>query len=201
MFRNRRQRQRAVLALIIGLATVFGTYLTATKYFENNIQAAVYDYVITSAPAEVRNQITIVAIDDATVDKYGRWPLPRQAYADLLAALTPLATKVIAFDIGFYDPSDRPADDQAFAAAIKDAGNVILAMQGAGLAEYRDRAQHFPVLQLPIPMFADAAAGLASVNVNPEFDSRVREAQLVVKGPNGETFYSMPLVADRKSVV
>jgi class 3 adenylate cyclase/CHASE2 domain-containing sensor protein len=198
MFRNYKQRQRAVLALIIGLATLLGTYLTATKYFENNIQAAVYDYVITSAPAEVRNQITIVAIDDATVDKYGRWPLPRQAYADLLNALKPLSTKVIAFDVGFYDPSDRPADDQALAAAIKDAGNVILAMQGTGLAEYFDRAQNFPALQMPLPMFADAAAGLGAVNVNPEFDSRVREAQLVVKGPDGERFYALALVASIK---
>jgi adenylate cyclase len=198
MFRSYKQRQRAVLALIIGLAMLLGTYLTATKYFENNIQAAVYDYVITSAPAEVRNQITIVAIDDDTVDKYGRWPLPRQAYADLLTALKPLSTKVIAFDVGFYDPSDRPADDQALAAAIKDAGNVILAMQGTGLADYHDRAQHFPALQMPLPMFADAAAGLGAVNVNPEFDSRVREAQLIVKGPDGESYYALALVASVK---
>lgn len=195
MFRNRKQRQRAVLALIIGLASLLGTYLTATRYFEDNLQSAVYDTVITAAPAEVRNQITIVAIDDATVDKYGRWPLPRQAYADLLTALKPLAPKVVAFDVGFYDPSDRPADDEALAAAIKDAGNVILAMQGTGDAEYRDRAQNFPELQLPLPLFVEAAAGLGSVNVNPEKDSRVREAQLVIRGPNGETFHALALVA------
>lgn len=195
MFRNRRERQRALLALIVGLGTLLGTYLTATKYFENNIQAAVYDYVITSAPAEVRNQITIVALDDATVAKYGRWPVPRQAYADLLNALKPLNTKVIAFDVAFFEPSDRPQDDLALAAAIKDAGNVILAMQGTGLAEYRDRAQHFPALQVPLGMFREAAAGVGAVNVNPEFDSRVREAQLLVRGPDGEAYHSIALVA------
>ncbi|OGN80765.1 MAG: hypothetical protein A2082_03110 [Chloroflexi bacterium GWC2_70_10] len=198
MFRNRKRRQRAVLALIIGLGTLLGAYLTSARYFENNIQAAVYDYVITSAPAEVRNQITIVAIDDATITKYDRWPLPRQAYADLLTALKPMAAKVIAFDVGFFDPSDRPQDDQALAAAIRDAGNVILAMQGEGLAEYRDRAQHFPGLKLPLPMFRDAAAGLGAVNVNPEFDSRVREAQLVIKGPDGQPHYALALVASIK---
>ncbi|MGH2378299.1 MAG: CHASE2 domain-containing protein [Candidatus Limnocylindria bacterium] len=195
MFRNRKQRQRAVLALIVGLGTLLGGYLIGTKYLDSSLQSVVYDYVLKSSPAEVRNQITIVALDDATVTKYGRWPLPRQAYADLLNALQPHSPKVIAFDVGFFDPSDRPADDQALADAIRGAGNVILAMQGDGLGEYRDGALHFPVLKLPLPMFADAAAGLAAVNVIPDPDSRVREAQLIVRGPNGETFHSLALVA------
>lgn len=198
MFRNRRERQRAILAAIIALSVALGAYLTGTEYFESNIQAAVYDYVITSAPAEVKNQITIVAMDDATVEKYGRWPLPRRAYADLLTALKPLNTKVIAFDVAFFEPSDRPEDDRLLAAAIKEAGNVILAMQGTGLPEYRDRAQHFPVLQLPDPMFREAAAGIGAVNVNPEFDARVREAQLVVRGPNGDTYHALALVTSIK---
>jgi adenylate cyclase len=198
VFRNRKRRQRAILAVIVALATLLGAYLTGISYFENNIQAAVYDYVITSAPAQVRNQITVVAVDDATVAKYGRWPLPRQAYVDLLNALKPLNTKVVAFDVAFYDPSDKPEQDLALATAIKDIGNVILAMQGTGIPEYRDRAQHFPGLLLPLEMYRQAAAGLGAVTVNPEFDSRVREVQLIVKGPDGKPYYALALVASIK---
>lgn len=195
MFRSRKQRQRIALAVIVTLATLATAYFARIQFFENNIQAAVYDNVITGAPAQVRNQITIVALDDETVKRYGRWPVPRQAYVDLLNALKPHNTRAVAFDIGFYDPSDRPEQDRALANAIKDLGNVYLAMQGTGIAEYRDRAQHFPALQLPLDMFREAAAGLGAVNVNPEFDSRVREAQLVIKGPDGKPYHALALVA------
>ena len=198
MFRNRRQRQRILLVLIVVLATALSAFQTRGQFYENNLQAAVYDYVITGAPAKVKNQITVVALDDAAVKRYGRWPVPRQAYIDLLNALKPFNTRAIAFDVAFYDPSDRPEQDRAFAAAIKDLGNVYLAMQGAGVAEYRDKAQNFPALQLPLDMFREAAAGLGAVNVNPEFDSRVREAQLIIKGPDGKPYYALALVASAR---
>ncbi|MEK7860017.1 MAG: CHASE2 domain-containing protein, partial [Chloroflexota bacterium] len=195
MLRSRKQRQRAILALIVALALALGGYLTGTQYFESNVQAAVYDSFITAAPAKVKNQITVVALDDATVAHYGRWPLPRQAYVDVVQALRPFNPTAISFDIGLYDPSPNPDQDRALAAAIKDAGNVILAMQGAGIPEYRDRAQKFPALIFPLDMFREAAAGLGAVNINPEFDSRVREAQLVIRGPDGKPYYALPLVA------
>jgi len=195
MLRSRKQRQRVALALIVALALALGGYLTGTQYFESNVQAAVYDSFITAAPAKVKNQITVVALDDATVAHYGRWPLPRQAYVDVVQALRPFNPTAISFDVGLYDPSPNPDQDRALAAAIKDAGNVILAMQGAGIPEYRDRAQNFPALIFPLDMFREAAAGLGAVNINPEFDSRVREAQLVIKGPGGKPYYALPLVA------
>ena len=194
MFRDRKQRQRAVFAAIVGIATLLSAYFAQIGYFDNSLQSAVYDFVITSAPAKVKNQIAIVALDDATVQRYGRWPVPRKAYADLLTALKPFNSRAIAFDVGFYDASDRPEDDRAFAAAIKDSGNVILAMQGIGLPEYRDRAQEFPGVQLPLEMFRAGAAGLGAVNVNPEFDSRVREVQLVVR-TGDQTYYDIAMVA------
>ncbi|MBI2982876.1 MAG: CHASE2 domain-containing protein, partial [Chloroflexi bacterium] len=198
MLRSRRQRQRVVLVAIVALAAALSWYFTSTNFFGDNLQAAVYDNIITGAPAKVKNQITIVALDDATVRRYGRWPVPRQAYIDLLNALKPLNTRAIAFDVGFYDPSDRPEQDRALAAAIKDLGNVYLAMQGVGTAEYRDRAQHFPVLQFPLDIFREGAAGLGAVNVNPEFDSRVREIQLVIKGPDEKPYYALALLASAR---
>lgn len=195
MLRERKQRQRAVLAAIVALATLAATWFASVGALDNSLQSAFYDYVITSAPAEVRNQIAVIALDDKTVERYGRWPVPRQAYADLLTALKPYGTRAVAFDVGFYDPSDKPESDRALAAAIKDSGNVILAMQGTGLPEYYGRAQHFEGLQLPLDMFREGAAGLGAVNVNPEFDSRVREVQLVVKGPDGKPYYALALVA------
>jgi adenylate cyclase len=36
------------------------------------------------------------------------------------------------------------------------------------------------------------------VNVNPEFDSRVREVQVIIKGPDGKPYYALALVASAK---
>jgi adenylate cyclase len=198
VLRNRKQRQRAALAGIVVLATLLSAYFVAGSFFGDNLQAAVYDNVITGAPAKVKNQITIIALDDATVARYGRWPVPRQAYIDLLNALRPFNAKAIAFDVAFYDPSDKPDQDKALAAAIKDAGNVYLAMQGVGVAEYRDKAQNFPSVLLPLDMFREAAAGLGAVNVNAEFDARIREIQLIVKGPDAKPYYALALVASAR---
>ncbi len=200
MLRNRKSRQRILLALIVVLSTVLGAYLTDRRYFNDNLQSAVYDFVITAAPAKVKNQVTVIALDDATVDKYGRWPLPRQAYVDLLNAIKPLNPKAIGFDIAFYDPSDKPEQDIAFAAAIKDLGNVYLAMQGAGVGEYGGHAQNFQAVKLPIPILRDAAAGLGAVNVNPEFDSRVRESQMIIKGADGKPYYGLALLTSSRQI-
>ncbi|MDE3194163.1 MAG: adenylate/guanylate cyclase domain-containing protein [Chloroflexota bacterium] len=200
MLRDRKSRQRAVLAAIIALSTLLSAYFVDARYFNDNLQSAVYDFVITAAPAKVKNQVTVVALDDATVEKYGRWPLPRQAYVDLLNALKPLNAKAIGFDIAFYDPSDNPTQDIAFAAAIKDLGNVYLAMQGVGEGTYGGHAQTWTSVKLPIPALRDAAAGLGAVNVNPETDSRVREAQMVIRGPDGKPYYGLALLTASRQI-
>jgi len=69
MLRNRRQRQRVVLSGIVALATLLGAYFANIHFFNDNIQSAVYDNVITGAPAKVKNQIAVVALDDATVTR------------------------------------------------------------------------------------------------------------------------------------
>lgn len=200
MFSGRRRRQRAILAALAVLGIVLGTYAYALQLFDSSLQAVTYDTFITNAPARVSNQVTIVALDDSTLATYGRYPLPRQAYVDLLTALKPMAPRTIAFDIGFYDESPNPDQDRALAAAIKDAGNVVLAMQGAGASVGVDGAIKFNTEQLPIPIFRQAAAGLGAVNIQPDADGRVRKAVLVVDTPSGH-YYTLPLVATARSLL
>jgi len=175
-------------------ALAFGALLLSGELLDTTLQSAVYDQALRLAPAQaVLNQVTIVAIDDPTITQYGRYPLPRQAYTDLLRALRPLGASVITFDVAFYDPAADPEEDRAFAAAIRDAGNVILPMQGAGDAVLGDHTERYPIIQLPVPALRDAAAGVATVNIHPDPDGRVRYAQLLIQGPDGTTYYALPL--------
>src|SRR5207253_9010965 len=159
---------------------------------------AVYDEALTISPATVRNQITIVALDNATVDFYGVYPLPRRAYADLLHALKPLSPTVVAFDVSFYDRSPSAEDDALLASAIKDSGNVILAMQGLTEQDLSGHRTRYATLQMPIPELREAAAGLGAVNIRQDPDHVVRDSQLVIEGPDGTQYYGLPLVAAAK---
>lgn len=199
MLGTRRLRQRAVLAAIVLAGVTLGGWAVAIGLFDANLQALTYDTFISNSPGKIGNQVTIVAVDDATVTKYGKYPLPRQAYVDLLAALKSLEPRSVAFDIGFYDESANPEQDRALAVAIKDAGNVVLAMQGAGSSIVHENAAVYRAEILPIPILRSAAAALASVNINPDADGRVRKAQLVVETPSGR-YYALPLVATARAM-
>jgi adenylate cyclase len=200
LFTKRRTRQRAVLAGFTGLALLAGALLLAFEVLDTTLQTAVYDAAITQSPAKVRNQITIVAIDDLTVARYGGFPLPRTAYAELLRALKPLQPSVIAFDVGFYEPAANPEDDRQLADAIREAGNVLLPMQGTGDALLDDHTERYATVNLPIPVLRAAAAGVAAVNIHPDPDGRVRYSPLLITGPDGTTYYSLPLLTAAKKL-
>ena len=96
--------------------------------------------------------VTIVDIDDKSLEKFGQWPWPRTRIADLVTELTRLGAVVIAFDAVFsepdrlnpafaadtfrnLDPETRaklralPSNDQILADAIK-ASRVVLGESG-----------------------------------------------------------------------
>ena len=200
MFFGRRRRQRAILAALATVGILCGAFLFDTRVLDSNLQAVTYDTFITNAPGKISNQITIVAVDDSTISRYGRYPLPRQAYVDLLNAMKPMLPRTVAFDIGFYDESPNPDQDRALAVAIKDAGNVILAMQGAGTNVEVDGAMRYSAEQVPITILRQAAAGLGSVNIQPDEDGQVRKASLAIDTPTGH-YYTLPLVATSRSLL
>ena len=200
MLSSRRQRQRAILAALAVLGILIGAFSFNINLLDSSLQAVTYDTFITNAPGRLSNQVTIVALDDKTVTQYGKYPVPRQAWVDLLTTLKPMGPRAVAFDIGFYDESPSPEQDRALALAIQDSGNVILAMQGAGAHLDVDGAVRYNAEQVPITILRQAAAGLAAVNVLADEDGRVRKAELVVDTPSGR-YYSLPLVATARSLL
>jgi adenylate cyclase len=199
VFAKRHTRQRLAVAGLTLAAIVVGALLLRTEFVDTTLQSIVYDKAIDIGNPPLANQVTIVALDDKTVDQY-RYPLPHQAYTDLLRALKPQNPSVIAFDIAFYDAAQNPEEDRALAAAIRDAGNVILAMQGTGTATLGDHVERYPSVLLPIAVLRDAATGVAAVNIHPDPDGRVRYSQLLIEGPDGTTYYSLPLMTAAKKV-
>ena len=194
MFSSRRQRERLVISAIAALGILLGGLLASAGLLDGNLQNVIYDTAISRLPSIPPNGVIVVAIDDKTIKAYGVYPLPRQAYADLLRRLQPAKPSVVAFDVGFFEPSPDAAADRALAAAIKDSGNVVLAMQGTGTGEREHGTERFGSASYPIKEFRDGALALGAVNITPEDDGKVRRAQLVVDTPDGR-YFGLPLVA------
>ncbi len=71
------------------------------------------------------SRVIIIAIDEASVVRLGRFPWSRSLYADLLNQLQSAQPAAITFDILFPEHTDQ---DLAFGQAIADSGNVVLAV-------------------------------------------------------------------------
>ncbi len=76
-------------------------------------------------PSPRRNDIVIVALDEKSLEEYGRWPWSRTLTARLVQVVSAGHPGVIGIDIFFSEP-ESPAADAALASAVKAAGNVVL---------------------------------------------------------------------------
>jgi len=76
-------------------------------------------------PSTRRSDIVIVALDEKSLEEYGRWPWSRSLTARLVQAVSAGHPRVIGIDIFFSEP-ETPAADAALASAVKAAGNVVL---------------------------------------------------------------------------
>ncbi|WP_348945505.1 CHASE2 domain-containing protein [Chitinibacter sp. FCG-7] len=114
--------------------------------------------------------IVIIAIDDASIAKLGRWPWPRHYHADLLERLQ--HARAVGLDLVLSEAdAHHPANDQALSQAMRQHGRVVmpvfLANQG-GLGQ----------LTLPLPSLAGSAAQLAHINTELDRDGLVRSVYL-----------------------
>lgn len=114
--------------------------------------------------------VAIVVIDDASLERYGRWPWPRAQLARLISAVSAKQPKSIGLDILLSESGDAPGDNQ-LAEAIRDAGTVVLA---AKLSSAANR-----LWTDPLPLFRAGAAGVGHVQAMTDADGIVRRVPLV----------------------
>jgi PAS domain S-box-containing protein len=114
-------------------------------------------------PLPVPDDIAIVAIDEASLARFGRYPWRRNLTAQMLDQVAAARPKAISLDVLFSDTTNN-ADDSALASAIAKAGNVVTAAQLA-------RTESGSVVWLrPLPSIERAAAGVGHVHVSTEVD-------------------------------
>lgn len=138
--------------------------------------------------------IVIVAIDEPSIAKLGRFPWSRDYTAKVLENLAAARPKVIALDVLYSEPTNE-ASDKALGDAIKNAGNVVI---GEQLIENRDTPEISRSEWLKsLPEIETSAAGKGHVNVETESDGAARELLLRLANDEGETRWALAVEAIR----
>ena len=159
-------------------AVAFGLTLAFSNLsFFSFIEIKGLDLLFTlRGPLTTPNQIVIVAIDEPSIAEIkNQWPWPRSLHAKLIEQLNKAGAKVIGVDILFSEPSES-AEDQAFARALREAGNVVLV---SALAVVNDPMFRHTIRIDPIPAFRDAAAAVGSPLISVDADGVVRRTRLL----------------------
>ncbi|MGB3137461.1 MAG: CHASE2 domain-containing protein, partial [Nodosilinea sp.] len=112
------------------------------------------------------DRLVVIAIDEATLQHYGQFPLTRDRYAALLEQLAFVQPAAIGIDLLFSDPSPQ---DQRLGDSIYQNGSVVLATDG--------QQRSAPIAQ-DIQQTASGAYWLGHSNYSPDIDGISRRVAL-----------------------
>jgi adenylate cyclase len=126
-------KKRLVLHLITLVSTILFVIfqLLDPSVIREHIESKTYDLRLNMRNL-VKQQsplqdIIIVVVDEKSVKEIGRWPWRRDMMAVLINKISSGEPKVIGIDIMFLEP-ETESTDTSLAQAIKEAGNVVLAV-------------------------------------------------------------------------
>ena len=170
----------------------FITYLGYTNpQVKEILKLKSFDLLFQSEEQTVSDNIGIVTIDEATIEKYGQWPFNREVIADLIIKLRESGVGVIMMPILFSEP-DRLGGDEIFSQTLQ--GNfVVIAQVGTtqtnkntvprGIAKIGDPLPflfEWPGMLGPIPEL-HVADGVGVINTAPEIDGVTRRVPLIMR--------------------
>jgi adenylate cyclase len=172
------------LVLVVGIRV-------ADPTFVESVRLRYFDTLITAKEPTVNNIIT-VNIDEASLDKYGQWPLPRAEYAKIIQDLYARGAGLVVLNVIMAEP-DRTGGDAVLSNALKN-NPVILGSvpsektknqprkPGSAVIgpEWQDRIVQYPGLIANVPSLENSAAGIGIVSTLPEIDGVNRRIPLVV---------------------
>ncbi len=180
--RSNQARSLGLCLLAILLVTSLGL-ANLDQTLENRVLDEYYRLRWSAPPPP---DLLIVGIDETSFQELRQaWPWPRRLHAELVRRLAAAQARLIVFDISFADPSTQE-DDQLFAAAIRQANNVILAQT---LEYTEDPMFSRQILVQPLESLRMAAKGLGLSMVTPDADGVIRHFHLRLGGHD-----TMPLV-------
>ena len=159
--------------------------------FVESIRLTYFDQLITSKEPVVNNIYT-VDIDEASLDKYGQWPLPRAEYAKIIKDLYDRGAGLVVLNVLMAEP-DRTGGDAVLGSALKNYPVVLGSVPsnktkntprvpGSAVinSDHLNQIVTYPGLIANVPQLENNAAGVGIVNTLPEVDGKNRRIPLIV---------------------
>lgn len=116
------KNKETILSVLIVI--IFLLFFYIKPYPLELVDMKVYDlFFHLRGQEEPPKNVVIAAIDEASIEKFGRWPWSRDKIARVIDKLSELEAAVITFDIIL---SEHEKNDRVLAKSISKAGNVIL---------------------------------------------------------------------------
>ena len=184
------------LVLIVGVRTV-------DPAFVESVRLRYFDTLIASKEL-TQNNIVTVNIDEAALDKYGQWPLPRSEYAKIIQELYKRNAGLVVLNV-LMPEKDRTGGDAMLTATLLEypviLPNVPAAQTknqprnpGAAILgpEFQDMIVQYPGMIANIPQLEKSAIGVGTVNTLPEVDGVNRRIPLVAS-IDGKLYPSLSL--------
>ena len=163
------KRFRVESLTLCALTCVFVAISHLNAWFEP-LDRLIYDAVIKRTAAPVAENVVIVAIDEASLQRHGPWPWTRQQQADLITGINAHEPKALIADIIYAQRTAESATLESSARQSKVLGlPVIIETLGA---------DGQPVEVLPYPDLLDAADITGHVQVENDRDAVVRGVHL-----------------------
>ena len=135
--------------------------------------------------------VVVVGVDDDALETYGMWAgWPRSLHVQAIDNLSNAGARVIGIDILFSDVSP---DDEALAAAMKRAGNIVLPLVGTEYQPSLDPKVTYAHVLPPWPDLGRASSSIGHANILPDRDGTVRRLPLVIRDSNGQIYPAFSL--------
>ncbi|MCC7104734.1 MAG: adenylate/guanylate cyclase domain-containing protein [Chloroflexi bacterium] len=192
-------RRRLIVTLLIGIAVSAGLTAMLLNGYLRPVQLQASDFLYRLKPGAQARWVTLIAIDDRSIaalrDQGRVFSWPRDIHARVIDNLKAAGARIIAMDVLFEEPAPG---DEALAASIEQAGNVVLAEAGeVSLPPTPGHPNRYAELHQQLPALHNAALAIGHANANPDTDGTIRSMPLVVDA-GGEVLPSLSLAAAAK---
>ena len=175
---------------LITLAIIL-TVRVADPSFVESIRLRYFDQLVTSQPAK-DIPVSVVNIDEATLDKLGQFPFPRGDYADIIQDLYQHDAGLVVFNV-LMPEKDRFKQDSVLGRTMQAFPTVLPAVAGQKNKneshgspvqvvgqDPNGKIVAYPGLLSNVEPQSSVAAGVGIVNTFPEIDGVVRRMPLVI---------------------
>lgn len=194
---------------------IFYKILAYTHHYSRSFEERFYDFRMKSLldPNFKSKEITLIKIDDYSLQKIGSWPIPRTVHAEMIDQLSHFGAKVVSLDIFYPERSPdygKISPDKVFVNSIKNfkkkGGEIFIAYTSVNNAE--EALSEAPEQMLdhmintrgeanlsqmkinkytfPIQEILESGVGLGNIHAEQDSDGVFRQYQLV---SNIDTIY------------